>query len=53
MSMETNREINGVRTVITGKIEGSKNKFRRDVHEINVNINWGRIIRKLLKTKRK
>lgn len=51
--METNREINGVRTVITGKIEGSKKHFRPKASQIENNFNWGRIVRKLLKTKRK
>ena len=41
------------RTVMTGKIEGSKEIMRPNVVRLDNSFNWGKIIKKLLKTKRK
>ena len=51
--METNKEKLNIRTVMSGKMEGSREFFRPKVNQLESNFNWGKIIRKLLKTKRK
>jgi len=52
-SMETNKEKMVTRTVISGKMEGSRKYLRPKVNQVKSNFDWGKIIRKLLKTKRK
>lgn len=51
--METNNDKIITRTVISGKMEGSRKYLRPNVNKLESNFNWGKIIRKLLKTKRK
>lgn len=51
--METNKEKMVSRTVISGKMEGSRKYLRPKVNQVKNNFDWGKIIRKLLKTKRK
>ena len=41
------------RTVMTGNIEGSKEIMRPNVQKLGNSFNWGKIMKKLLKTKRK
>jgi hypothetical protein len=50
MKKERNEE---VRTVMTGNINGSREIMRPNVNQLNSPFNWGKIIKKLLKTKRK
>lgn len=52
-SMETNKEKVVTRTVMSGQIEGSRKFLRPRVNQLESNFNWGKIIRKLLKTKKK
>jgi hypothetical protein len=52
-SMETNKENLSIRTVMSGQMEGSRELLRPRVNQLESNFNWGKIIRKLLKTKRK
>jgi len=52
-SMETNKEKLNIRTVMSGEIEGSRKFLRPRVNQLENNFNWGKIIKKLLKTKRK
>ena len=52
-SMETNKENSSIRTVMSGQMEGSRELLRPRVNQLESNFNWGKIIRKLLKTKRK
>ncbi len=42
-----------IKTIMTGNIEGSKTIMRPDITQLNHGFNWGKIIKKLLKTKRK
>jgi hypothetical protein len=51
--METNKENLSIRTVMSGQMEGSRELLRPRVNQLESNFNWGKIIRKLLKTKRK
>jgi len=51
--METNKENSSIRTVMSGQMEGSRELLRPRVNQLESNFNWGKIIRKLLKTKRK
>ena len=41
------------KTVMTGKINGSREIMRPNVVQLDNGFNWGKIIKKLLKTKRK
>jgi hypothetical protein len=41
------------RTIMTGNIEGSREIMRPNVLKLDNTFNWGKIIKKLLKTKRK
>jgi hypothetical protein len=54
-SMETNKNKNKIttRTVISGQMEGSREFLKPRVNQLESNFDWGKIIRKLLKTKRK
>ena len=49
--METNKGKLNIRTVMSGEIEGSRKLLRPRVNQLETNFNWGKIIRKLLKTK--
>ena len=40
------------RTIMTGNIEGSREIMRPNVVQLDNTFNWGKIIRKLLKTKK-
>jgi hypothetical protein len=51
-SMETNKNKVVTRTVISGQMEGSRKYLRPKVNQLESNFNWGKIIRKLLKTKK-
>jgi hypothetical protein len=52
-SMETNKNKITTRTVISGQMEGSREFLKPRVNQLESNFDWGKIIRKLLKTKRK
>jgi hypothetical protein len=41
------------KTVLTGKFKGSREFFRPKVNQLENNFNWGKMIKKLLKTKKK
>ncbi len=53
--METNKNKDKIttRTVISGQMEGSREFLKPRVNQLESNFDWGKIIRKLLKTKRK
>jgi len=52
-SMETNKEKLVSKTVLSGKMEGSRKYLRPKVNQVKSNFDWGKMIRKLLKTKKK
>ena len=51
--METNKEKLVSKTVLSGKMEGSRKYLRPKVNQVKSNFDWGKMIRKLLKTKKK
>ena len=54
MKTEKNEGVAPVsKTIMTGKINGSKEIMRPNVTQLNSGFNWGKIIKKLLKVKRK
>jgi hypothetical protein len=52
MKTEKNERV-VTRTVMSGNIEGSKEIMRPNVLKLSNSFNWGKIMKKLLKTKRK
>jgi hypothetical protein len=52
MKTEKNERV-VTRTVMSGNIEGSREIMRPNVLKLDKSFNWGKIIKKLLKTKRK
>jgi hypothetical protein len=54
MKTEKNERVVPVmKTIMTGNIEGSREIMRPNVVQLDNTFNWGKIIKKLLKTKRK
>ena len=53
--MGTNKKIveEITRTVISGQMEGSREIMRPRVNQLKSDFNWGKIIRRLLNTKKK
>ena len=51
--METNKNKIITRTVISGQMDSSRELLRPRVNQLKSNINWGKIIKRLLKTKKK
>jgi len=51
-SMETNKEKLVSKTVLSGQMEGSRKYLRPKVNQVKSNFDWGKMIRKLLKTKK-
>lgn len=41
------------REVLVGQFESSRRVLRPEFNEVKINLSWGKIIKKLLKTKRK